>query len=284
MRCHWESSQRPLFVKSVWKDGYRHAILTKEDPAAKMHPKSPRLATDSLRPDRTKSKNPEDNLKIPSVQVLLANAKRLKRENSKTAPPIRDKLQKSLSFDLILRDDIKITTKNVLTDKGMHATFNCQKATFANDNSDQNNSLTERVLLWLDLAGKYSSKNNYDFTLPNNVASRIELDLPEIISLDDSINVEEQQLMQKFDNDFDPEYSILEDQPFLSPKSIMEMEEDDYRIANIETQKLCASQNHTQDKISRITKRKVHIFIPNVTDKSPECGSDCGYSNLSISK
>ncbi|XP_059487525.1 uncharacterized protein LOC132203638 [Neocloeon triangulifer] len=31
-RARWETSQRPLFVKTVWQNGVRHAILSKDDP------------------------------------------------------------------------------------------------------------------------------------------------------------------------------------------------------------------------------------------------------------
>jgi len=31
-RARWEASQRPLFVKTVWQNGVRHAILSKDDP------------------------------------------------------------------------------------------------------------------------------------------------------------------------------------------------------------------------------------------------------------
>jgi hypothetical protein len=31
-RARWETSQRPLFVKTVWRNGLRHAILSKDDP------------------------------------------------------------------------------------------------------------------------------------------------------------------------------------------------------------------------------------------------------------
>lgn len=28
---HWETSKKPLFVKTFWKDGQRHVILQKEE-------------------------------------------------------------------------------------------------------------------------------------------------------------------------------------------------------------------------------------------------------------
>lgn len=297
MPCHWESSQRPLFVKSVWKNGYRHAILTNEDPAAKISARSPRLSANSLKQERPLSNKNEENLKIPAVQVLLANAKRWKRENNKTAPPIREKLHKSFSFDVIMRDDIKITSKNNMlnNDKSMYATFTCEKANLTVDKLQQSgNSLTERVLLWLDLAGrynneKYSYQNNSNIRcFPDKISPSVELNLPEVLSLDESYDVndkEENLLLANYTSHFDSEYSILSNQPFRSPKSIMELEEDEYRIANVDHQSEKNNGYSNETKIVRTTvKRKVHIFIPNIVNKIPECGSDCGNSNLSILK
>lgn len=285
MPCHWESSERPLFVKSVWQNGYRHAILTKEDPAAKS--KSPRLRLNSQnfqegRPNSTQS---EENLNIPTVQMLLANAKRIK--NSKIAPPKRDnykKLQKSLTFDVILREDIKITSKNKLNmEKNVYSPVTCEKTIFATDKLEQNrNSLTERVLLWLDLAGKQNKTKNYtEYTkkLPDKQHSLQEF--PKMMSIEDTYDIKDIEVLTEFER-FDSDFSILNNRNYEPAKIELGFEKEDYTIANVEGKHVLVRKDCIENKFQKNTKRKVHIFIPNIANKIPECLSECSNSIISV--
>lgn len=49
MPAIWASSERPLFVRTVWVDGMRHAILSPDDPVVnpRLHPRRPRTSTDA---------------------------------------------------------------------------------------------------------------------------------------------------------------------------------------------------------------------------------------------
>lgn len=48
MRARWQSSQRPLFVRTVWVDGVRHAILSADDPLFQC--RSPTISNSATRP------------------------------------------------------------------------------------------------------------------------------------------------------------------------------------------------------------------------------------------
>lgn len=286
MACYWESSQRPLFVKSVWQNGYRHAILSKEDPAAKS--KSPRLRPRSQNSQERRpslSKNNE-NLNIPAVQLLLANARRKKRDSTKASPSNREKLQKSLTFDVILREDIKITSKNnILTKKpNPFSSFTCEKTILATDKLQQNSkSLTERVLLWLDLAGKQTKTKKYEYIngkkLPEKQTSLQEF--PKI-SVDNFECKEIQIIDDGIESRFDSDFSILGQQAFEPSKIKIGFDEDLFRVANVEGENVLVRKECLENFSKSTTKRKVHIFIPNIDNTIPECLSECSNSILSV--
>lgn len=292
MSCRWESSKRPLFVKQVWQDGYRHAILSEEDPALKKNIKSPR-STSTRKLERPKSKREgEEILAIPTVQLLLANVRRLKRrENNKNAQQTRDKLQKSFTFDVILRNEAKITPKSFVFDleaeDAMYSAFSIQKTPITSINAEQSNSLTERVLLWLDLAGKYNN-NKY----PEEIKVKKRTNRPCQIStphVEDTLKIAEPPepiIYQNYDDNickFEEEYetknndisesSILRVQPIaveVEPNNVsvsvpeIEQEEDEYRTAKVEQLVIKNTSDEINNKLTCFSKRQVHIFIPNI--------------------
>lgn len=171
----WESSQRPLFVKSVWMNGYRHAILSKEDPAVKS--KSPGASTRSRSAkqtnsarSKTKSKSASEALMIPAVQLLLANVHRLKKQQSRERKfnHPREKLVKSFTLNVISTERLagKFKKENSESPKTKQAKPSYQCYNSENPEHKLHNerlehcgaSLTERVLLWLDLAGRFTNE------------------------------------------------------------------------------------------------------------------------------
>lgn len=255
MSCRWESSQRPLFVKSVWLDGYRHAILTKEDPAAKTNNRSPRLSAKCEKIERPKSKNNE-MLSIPAVQLLLANVRKIKQEQ-KTTPINKEKLQKSLTFDVIMREDVKISSKNVLEiDKNIYSSFTCEKVL---ERFDQNsNSLTERVMLWLDLAGKHINENKVRKESLKRICTA-------------QVNETKYEKCTKLQSTIDVKCEIVEENTCteVCVKDFLH-EKDDYRVANIEN----VQNLNKKEKVKlKSVKRQVHIFIPNIAKKINENSS-----------
>lgn len=123
MVVHWETSLKPLYVKTVWIDGRRHAILSKDDPVAKAT--SP---TNSMLNRTSKHTSPASSpIESPKL-VLNANPLNLRNwEKQKMNAGYQD---------------------------GYRIERNCFTAGKTEDIIVDRNPLSERVLQWLDLAGR----------------------------------------------------------------------------------------------------------------------------------
>ncbi|XP_060803248.1 uncharacterized protein LOC132902387 [Amyelois transitella] len=154
MPALWQSSQRPMYVKTVWIDGFRHAVLSQDDPymlkAKKRRPHSsastflrtPRFNNESsrninfvirsdkskiqVRPDRTRGYNIErlnlTDVEPESDDELLVKA---------TPQPLNE-------FDSYRSDNMK----------------NLRLNRTARTEAKPSTELSDRVFQWLDLAGK----------------------------------------------------------------------------------------------------------------------------------
>lgn len=292
MSCRWESSKRPLFVKSVWLNGYRHAILSNEDPILKKNIQSPRPPSvlNSDKRERPKSKTNGEQLTIPTVQLLLENVQRLKQESDKiNKRPTKERLQKSLTFDVIMKNEMNKSAKvceiNLDNEKTLYSSFSCEKAGFHSDRFEQSsNSLTERVLLWLDLAGKYNKNQQENTFRSRNVRRDINkristahvkdnfdimhnnYDKTIVKNTEDLFNVQFYENVNETLNDYKmyKESSDNEIESHLTLTELMD-EEDDYREVNIEPVKNKTQVN--KSSTPNVSKRQMHIFIPNIINK-----------------
>lgn len=85
----WESSSLPLFVKTVWTDGHRHVVLREEDPLAKYvasarKPRSRLTSSCSSKSHPTTNiseRTSAQNLKIQTVKLLLSGINKTKGED-----------------------------------------------------------------------------------------------------------------------------------------------------------------------------------------------------------
>lgn len=180
MSTRWESSQRPLFVKSVWMNGYRHAVLSKEDPIGRPKTVTTRLHYKNTTSARSQSKtSSSESLVIPAVQLLIADINRLKQDGLKT--PCK-KLIKSITLNVISREqnentNAPITVKNIVmqTKHSNNYNNNLQEPSHKIAKIERLGSLTERVLLWLDLAGRFTNdpQRNQDKYKQKNVRKEI---------------------------------------------------------------------------------------------------------------
>lgn len=176
MPALWQSSQRPMYVKTVWVDGFRHAILTKDDPyflrnAKKRRPHSSATCTSKLttRP-RSSRLSHSDDLEgcVRKFNFVIRNDRSFRPKQQ----PYVEKL------DLT---DVEIESENDFVVKANPQPlyeFDSCRSKFGSlcltmrdiknnrtTRSDvkENNELSERVLQWLDLAGKV------DLLAPDNV-------------------------------------------------------------------------------------------------------------------
>lgn len=174
----WQSSQRPLFVRTVWVNGIRHAILSADDPLLQYVPltSSSRPSTTSSR-SSTKSSPSIINFGRYRIEGCLVNLRLAKN----TVPSDGVYLQEDNGDDDYINEAVYRIRNNNKDD----ADNNC----FDNDSSDNDaqllpklrqfirplsfyehdksadtsedamlpelqNPLSERVLQWLDLSGK----------------------------------------------------------------------------------------------------------------------------------
>ncbi|CAK1551282.1 unnamed protein product [Leptosia nina] len=145
-RCNmpalWQSSQRPMYIRTVWVDGFRHAILTHDDPcylklSAKRRPHS---SASAQKQSYTNSRlsHRSDDLQDCLRKLQLVNEKH---------PPETSVEELHLS-DVESEEEIRIP--DVEPDTPMaKAKSNRTARTEAKDTD-----LSDRVLQWLDLAGK----------------------------------------------------------------------------------------------------------------------------------
>lgn len=91
MVTHWESSRRPLFVKTVWRDGHHHVLLENEPPLS-----------DSLKSDEHKRRTarrstksavpasvPQTHLNVTPIKLILsgvAGFQQVKRCKTSSVP------------------------------------------------------------------------------------------------------------------------------------------------------------------------------------------------------
>lgn len=158
----WQSSQRPMYVRTVWVDGFRHAILSQEDPYylnLKRRPHS--SASTKQTPSRLSQHSDEFGNCIRKLNLVIKSGKSIiaKRPKSSYQQDIEEldftDIEQDSNENLILkaspqpindcgRRDVYsyLTMKNIRNNKTSRLETN------------ENTELSDRVLQWLDLAGK----------------------------------------------------------------------------------------------------------------------------------
>ncbi|CAG9786909.1 unnamed protein product [Diatraea saccharalis] len=167
MPALWQASQRPMYVRTVWVDGFRHAILTNDDPhylkltAKKRRPHSSAGVINKPNSRLSNADSVEDCLRKFNLVV--------KKDFSvpKRRRPISSKEFRIEKLDLTDVDNeseegfLLKASPQPLND---YETFRSNFSNFnmrnfrANRTSrldvKENTDLSDRVLQWLDLAGK----------------------------------------------------------------------------------------------------------------------------------
>lgn len=187
MRPHWESSKRPLFIKTVWKDGQRHILLNNENNLKnKVQHSSPRSQNKSLRTFMSSKDSTNSNFKISTFKLLdsIKNFDRCEKlSRCKTSLPQRKltAVKKTVNSSIIKRQQsVTLDKKCNLSIKSYNINLNNAKY-FYQSYVDENkccpficsnfefNSLSQRVLVWLDLA----LQNNEWEKNPKSIANRL---------------------------------------------------------------------------------------------------------------
>lgn len=211
---HWQSSVLPLFVRTVWTDGHHHVLLRQEDSVLKVRNcknKRKRVVSDSI-------SEKEIGFRLASVKLPLENCNNRKSEDQEiiikpfTETPVCSKLIR-----------YKLTVKPI-----------AQEA--SSPLPPPNNALSERVMMWLDLAYNSDKPPKVEIVKKSRRAATAKQKKVEIV---------------------------------LSPKSPIKE-----KLSRVSERKVEADLREVVTKVKRQvleTKRELHIFLPNIPKK---LGSD----------
>ncbi|XP_066252080.1 uncharacterized protein [Euwallacea similis] len=164
MVTHWESSRRPLYIRTVWRDGQHHVILDKTKEHSDVH--DPKRKLKQLLPNQvraTKSAGPSVNLlNVSSVRVLLSGVRRHRNGSREIhlseKPPERPKTWTSGSIC-----NRQIACKNLNNEVDFGAIKGFRPPSLQQSHYEElpsleaecgllDNALSEKVIVWLDLA------------------------------------------------------------------------------------------------------------------------------------
>lgn len=156
----WQSSQRPMYVRTVWIDGFRHAILTHDDPyLQKLKRRRPHSSASCFKPTSSRLSQHSDlndclgkfNYTITSYRpnINVQNTHLIERLDLTEAEgsEYEESSVKDSPQSLTIDSSRVIQPK---TNSMKHIRLNKTARTDAKDNTE----LSDRVLQWLDLAGK----------------------------------------------------------------------------------------------------------------------------------
>lgn len=173
MVSHWDSSKRPLYVKTVWRDGQHHVLLNDQQ-TPKQPKKSTKKYPSEKRPIKSAPLTNYTNLNVSSVRILNTDEtkstrrcktgvkKRLKTAQKLTfnCQEVSNNLTKELQLN-IKSNTLEIDIKEKYTTNDNLENINDTCLDLTNFKQPQFNSLTERVLMWLDLATQNGDFPNY---------------------------------------------------------------------------------------------------------------------------
>lgn len=158
MPALWQSSQRPMYVRTVWVDGFRHAILTQDDPyllklAKRRRPNSSASTTSTKKTNSRLSHHQNDYQR--KIELVVKSGKSIITKRPKSSHEPVEKLNLS---DIEPDSDEELMLKaspQVLNESGrLFDMKNYRANKTARTDVKENTELSDRVLQWLDLAGK----------------------------------------------------------------------------------------------------------------------------------
>ena len=289
MPAIWSSSERPISVRTVWVDGIRHAILSRDDPYINSKPNHSRPQTTSsiwdkkypLKIEQRKSKISDDfdgcfvklSFVFEKCQPLrndsfVANANLLSRRQS--APVCSKSVRKTLSMS-INKKGFEIANYETKSEES-NSSLSLRKKDHIESEEDIQHSkaLSEKVLQWLDLSGR-----SEEFQIDGEIEklSKKKQEFPSITETKSAVPV---RYLVLHSSSKDPkDYELFRkipgiEQKFDSSENENSNESSERSESNIETD---AYSDEESSKIeckslesilaSSIGKPELHIFMPN---------------------
>lgn len=171
----WQSSQRPMYVRTVWVGGFRHAILTHDDPyLLKLHSKRRRPNSSATCSNNNKSSRLSqcsDDLQdwVRKLNQVLTSDKSRINQRPATSGGIEHLNLRDVDRDF--DDELFVKATPQPLNETSRSNYNSLTISMRNlranktsrADAKENTELSERVLQWLDLAGKI------DLLAPENV-------------------------------------------------------------------------------------------------------------------
>lgn len=201
MPAIWSSSERPLFVRTVWLDGIRHAILSPDDPVVnprlRQRPQTSKEKSFSITHQQTETKLDRLNSCFMNLHVVVEknfpddkiSPRAVHRQPSassctrictdKTGDLLEIYMNDIGKLDEVREEEIILPTVfdyNSNIDQSVYLqqdTFsNTMECKQADKTCDAHwNPLSERVLQWLDLSGK---AQDYELEAESEGSSKLE--------------------------------------------------------------------------------------------------------------
>lgn len=184
MPTHWESSKKPLFIKMIWKNGQHHALLKKEESMENLNMNAVNFNQKNIRMVKSAINKTPKNLNVTSVK-LLQSAKQSTRQSCQNRnsaklykTPVTDRGTSMLKKKSITKKFVEEQSKRNATKKedildfvitptpldinNVNPLKNETSKTIPRFSVSMNipkNSLSERVMVWLDLATQNQNCN-----------------------------------------------------------------------------------------------------------------------------
>lgn len=275
MVIHWESSRRPMYIRTVWKDGQHHVVLDKTKEILQEESPSFRKGLPATTQRTTKSAG-SLNFNVSSVRVLLTGVKRFRnckdfREKSLERPKTWNSstyhrqatcrnLNNEVNFEAIRGFKPPIVTKPLEVSFLEERQFKVLE-----------NSLSEKVMVWLDLA-------NHQDSQIEKLGANLEMFQSEEIILEkktcDVDNILESSVLKNQT----PREEKTETLVIYSSEELQTVDNEHfYHVLTPRTR----SEEYEDDVKPNYERRQLHIFMPNLPSKK---FSDCDSSLLSSSK
>ncbi|XP_068633090.1 uncharacterized protein [Battus philenor] len=164
MPALWQASQRPMYVRTVWIDGFRHAILNHDDPhyielnAKRRRPRSSASITPKRKAQSSRLSHHSDSDCLRNLDLIIKSNK-----IRFTEEVIIDTLNLSeVEEDEIILRNSPVPISETDNSESQFETLDMRVVKSnrtARTDVRQNNELSDRVLQWLDLAGKVDLLN-----------------------------------------------------------------------------------------------------------------------------
>ncbi|KAH1005002.1 hypothetical protein HUJ04_006084 [Dendroctonus ponderosae] len=289
MVTHWESSRRPLYVRTIWKDGQHHVILdkTKENYLDTPSSRRSKPSSSQFNHRATRSAGSAVNFNVSSVRVLLSGIRRFKSGGKETrtrnAPQTFTRIGGEFVSCKNLNNEVTFEAIRGLPPPSLKKRNSAAKDLQTTPKVSSDNALSKKVMNWLDLS-KHSDRKQAKLKKECFVDQQSE-ELPECCVFSQSPKTEDSSVLKKSPKQSGNNQEII---VYSSEEVQLPDEEHFYHVLTprTTTEEYTYEEEYNADDPSErkvdCERRQLHIFMPNLPKKSSDCGSSIFSSKLSV--